>query len=410
MAILLNLALSLTLFLALWLLLVMFMLFVVYGRDIRRLWKEPMLRYPVVIFESDDWGVGPQEQVPALTELLQLFQGYRDRQQRHPVLTLGLILAEPDPQKIIEQNSYCYRDLSHAEYAELVQLIKQGQPSVFALHLHGMEHFWPPSLMNRLQMKEVKQWLFENADHKTENLPSFLQSRWCDTSSLPSKPISEQAIAKAIAKELQCFERVFAQKPRVVVPPTFVWTDAVIEKYIKHAVKIYITPGRQFTGRNANGELQSNGRTFYNGECDHNTACYLVRDIYFEPQKGHKSEQVMRDILKHHHCGRPALIEMHRFNFLEDKAASLQELKQLLDAVSTQFSHVMYLNVEELMAAYCSNNKELILLNSLPRLRVWLHRLQEYFKYKRLARYSGFNGLLKGVTRLMPALSGREGV
>ena len=32
----------------------------VYGREFKRLWLEPVLRYPVVIFESDDRGAAPK--------------------------------------------------------------------------------------------------------------------------------------------------------------------------------------------------------------------------------------------------------------------------------------------------------------------------------------------------------------
>ena len=32
-------------------------------------WREPVLRHPVLIIESDDWGAGPLQQADALTRL-----------------------------------------------------------------------------------------------------------------------------------------------------------------------------------------------------------------------------------------------------------------------------------------------------------------------------------------------------
>ncbi len=376
-----------------WFLMIIVLLFIVYGREFKRLWQEPMLRYPVVIFDSDDWGVGPVEQISALTDLLNLFLHYQDNKQQHPKLALGLILAEPDFKKIqSDPEQYYFKDLSDENYTALVQLIKNGfDQGVFDIYLHGMEHYWPSSLMSNLHREEVKNWLSAHTNHMTEDLPSFLQSRWCDTRSLPSSTLSETEIEQAVLQEQRCFKKIFEQTPKVVVPPTFVWTEQVIKTYVQHKIHLFITPGKQFTGRNADGALVSNGRTFLNGECDSTGACYLVRDIYFEPEKGHKADRVINDIINHTACGRPSLIEMHRFNFLKDKAHSLSELKKLLDMITKQLPESLYFSAEQLIESYKNRNKTLLVYPFFERISIWLKRIQRFLKYKRLAKYSGFN-------------------
>lgn len=381
---------------SIWFVTAVFLLLLVYGSEFKRFWQEPMLPFPVVIFESDDWGVGSEDQVSALVDLLQLFSQYQDQNHHHPVLTLGMILAEPDVDRIsLENQTYYYRDLGDERYHDLVKVIKKGQQQrIFSVHLHGMEHFWPDSLMNSVQKSSVEQWLFATDSDRgviiTEDLPAYLQSRWCDTSVLPSVPLKEQEIARAVEAEIKCFNKVFEQQPKVVVPPTFVWTDQVIKQYLLHNINCFITPGKQFVGRDREGVLQSNGRTFYNGDTEPGSdVLYLVRDIYFEPKLRHKAERVLTDIINRTNCARPSLIEMHRFNFLSDKQSSLKELKVLLTKICKQLPETLFLSAEELAASY--QEKNCLVDSAVKRFWVLVKRIQLFLQYKKLAKYSGFN-------------------
>ena len=78
-----------------------------YARDLRRSWREPVLRYPVVIFESDDWGAGPLDQAKALADLREILARFKDRMGRTPVATLGIILATADTQRIRNAGGGC---------------------------------------------------------------------------------------------------------------------------------------------------------------------------------------------------------------------------------------------------------------------------------------------------------------
>ena len=60
----------------------------------------PFCVHRVLILESDDWGYGPQVQAERLDRLADLLADFRDTLGRHPVATLGVVLAGPDTERI----------------------------------------------------------------------------------------------------------------------------------------------------------------------------------------------------------------------------------------------------------------------------------------------------------------------
>src|SRR4051812_44009456 len=60
------------------------------------LWREPVLKRPVFVLESDDWGAGPLEQADQLRAIGTVLARHTDRDGRHPVMTLGVVLAVVD--------------------------------------------------------------------------------------------------------------------------------------------------------------------------------------------------------------------------------------------------------------------------------------------------------------------------
>jgi hypothetical protein len=120
-----------------------------YRRDLWAMWKEPALRHPVMIIESDDWGAGPVEaQAAALNRLTDMLSCHQDQNGRHPVMTLALVLAVPDGRAISQDGQYHRLLLDDPLFVPVRQAIERGRAAgVFALQLHGMEHYWPAGLM-----------------------------------------------------------------------------------------------------------------------------------------------------------------------------------------------------------------------------------------------------------------------
>jgi hypothetical protein len=365
----------------------------------RAAWREPVLRHPVLIIESDDWGPGPASQAQSLQRLAACLAARRDVTGRPAVMTLALTLSLPDGAAMAASGFTAYhgRSLTHAAYADLLAALEAGrQAGVFALQLHGLAHYWPAALLAAARRDEaVRAWLVADAEQETERLPSPLQSRWVDASVLPSRPLAATAIRGAVAEEVACFRRVFGATPAVVVPPTFVWTQEVEAAWAAQGVKVVVTPGRRCTGRDATGGLQCEARPLHNGQRGAGEVLYLVRDRYFEPQRGHRAEQALAALAEKTAQGRPCLLETHRCNFIGNGLEpSLTELERLLAQALARFPDLRFLSSAELAEHYRQGSAAWMVRDLGRRLGAWRQRMGEVPRFARLARWSGLDGLL----------------
>ena len=327
-----------------------------YRREIAAFWREPVLRYPVLIVESDDWGPGPACQVEILRALTTVALRFRDRLGQCPVITLGVILGIADAGKIRgnEFKRYARRTLGQSEYTPLVQVMQDGVASgTFSLQLHGMEHYWPQSLLAAARRDEaVSDWLHQTSiELCTEDLPASVQSRWVHGDDLPTQPLEAREIKTAAAQEVVEFERIFGTKPKVAVPPTFVWNSAVEVAWADAGVEVIVTPGRRCVGRRADGSLESDMERILTGQPAASGALYMVRDAYFEPMLGHTAATAADAFLDRTRLARPTLLEMHRKNYLGDPASrrqALREFEQLLSSIQRMRPDTVFLSTEAL--------------------------------------------------------------
>jgi hypothetical protein len=367
-----------------------------YARDLLRSWREPVLRYPVVIFESDDWGAGPLDQVIALKNLREILARFKDEMGRTPVATLGVILATADTQRI--RNAGCIEyfsvSLSDPVYTPLREMMARGvQQGVFALHLHGMEHYWPQTLMQAaVNDTNVRDWLQSDAIPVTEALPSPLQARWTDASALPSRALENETLLAAVTEEAAQFLACFNARPRVSVATTFVWTEEVEAAWAKEGIDVIITPGARYTCRDATGNPGGVDKRMVNGELSKSGQFYLVRDVYFEPMLGHTPERLVRDAMERSRLGRPCLVEMHRFNFIgaANKCdTSLRILENALAQLQRTLPKIRFMTSLQLAEAMRTKMPEVVETKLTPRIRIWLQRIEQIPHFTSLTKISG---------------------
>jgi hypothetical protein len=344
-------------------------------------WRDPVLRFPVLTLESDDWGAGPLAQAVALKDIAQVLARYRDETGRAPTMSLALVLAVPDGPVIAAQDRYHRVSLDCPCFAPVLSALLEGEASgVFALQLHGMEHFWPPTLMASSNAT-VAAWLRQPVPATTEHLPSPLQSRWVDTVGLPSKEHEEVAIRAAVIEEVETYTRIFGAPPRVVVPPTFVWTRAVERAWSNQRIEIVVTPGWRYTGRNAQGQPNGDEGPIVNGERA-GSVTYLARTDYFEPSRGRDATHALAVLARTVAEGRVCILENHRDNFIVDAEQcrrSLAELDALCVGALRQHPDLRFLSTVELGHILRSRDAQWIV-------RPWRERLP--FVWQRL-RHSG---------------------
>jgi len=384
------------------------LLAIAYRRSISKAWHEPVLRVPVMILESDDWGYGPIEQSVILRRLTEVLVAHRDRAGRHPVMTLGVVLAGPDTAAMRSEG--CLRYLRTAigdpPLAEVRETMLAGvERGVFALQLHGREHFWPDCLMRAaVHRLEIRQWLVADGMSCTEHLPPPLQSRWTDAERLPSQPLPVDAIQSEATAEVRAFTEVFGTMPEVAVPPTFLWNPHVESAWTEAGVGVVVTPGRRSMGRDANGDLILAMDDIRNGARGANGCVYVVRDVYFEPALGHRYSQAAKEIVAKCRLGRPALVEIHRSNFLADHATSeraFDELSRFLGEVLALLPDLRFMSTAEL-AAHFRDVSQLVETRAVVRLHFLLRRLSGISRLRKLAWISGAIlplGLVYAVTR-----------
>jgi hypothetical protein len=239
--------------------------------------------------------------------------------------------------------------------------------------------------------------LFRSPNY-TEALPSPLQSRWVDASVLPSRPLDRSAVEAAVADEVGLYRALFGSAPEVVVPPTFVWTEAVESAWAAAGVQVVVTPGRRLTCRDAEGRPACADKTMRNGERGAGDLVYLVRDDYFEPALGHTPEQALAALRRKSALGRPCLLETHRSNFLvatgRDPATALTALDDLYERALVDFPRLRFASCAELARAIRDADPAWIARDGRQRFTIWLQRIASVPRFGKLARVLGLLPLL----------------
>jgi hypothetical protein len=199
-------------------------------------------------------------------------------------------------------------------------------------------------------------------------------------------------IEAAVARECAAFASIFGARAAVAVPVTFTWTVDVESAWAREGVKVVVTPGTRNTGRDAHGRLTGDGSILRNGDRGAGGVRFVVRDIYFEPALGHRSDRILPRIAEHHRLGRPALLEMHRFNFTGSTAqaeASMVELRRLLHGALAANPRLRFLSTEALAEALRSGDPALIERRLAARLRAFVLRAAAHPRLRKLAWLSG---------------------
>lgn len=356
-----------------------------------RLWREPVLtEQPVFILESDDWGAGPIEQADILARIMALLSEFSNEQGEYPVVTLAVILkvalcgyGDDEDISLQDDAMKCIKDS-----------IQEGvDKKIFSIQLHGLYHYWPATIEAWEEHDASRSAWRQNCRYaRTELLPAYLQSRWTNVQTLPSCEHSEQDVTNAVMEEIDLYEMIFSNKPRVVVPPTFQWTETVERAWMKYGIDTIITPGCRYTLRDKDGKLiEEKQYPVYNGLKGTHDLVYLVRDVYFEPARGHLPEHVLDEVKRRHRLRRPALVEMHRDNFLDAPDASLVKLSELMRNLLTEYPGVRFISSESLAHSIRSNNPVFVETRWSIRFFYFIRRLHADFSLRHVAKLTGLS-------------------
>ena len=158
-------------------------------------------------------------------------------------------------------------------------------------------------------------------------------------------------------------------------------------------IGVIVTPGRRYETRDESGKPAGAGNPVHNGQVGEKGIVYMVRDVYFEPSLGHTAAQAQDALALKVELGRPALFETHRFNFLgtdEKKEQSLEQIKSLLQGALIAWPSLAFLSTGKLARILKNRDPEWVEQGLRRRLHVWIRRLGEFPRLRKLAWLTGW--------------------
>lgn len=337
----------------------------------------------IVVIESDDWGSirMPSRKVYEKTlaeglrvdkctysnfdtladkddfnALFEVLLKHKDCKGNHPTITANTIVANPDFEKIKENNykEYYYELFTNtlSKYPNhSFDLWKEGiNNKIFQPQLHGREHLnverWMKALKNN--SKEVH-FAFENnffgisSTISNENNPSLMAA--LDYDNEEGKAIAIKSIKEASS----LFESIFGFKSKTFIAPNHFWDENI--EQVLYDEDINFLQG-SFTQKTPEGKR----RFHYLGETNRLNQIYFTRNVNFEPSSNNKKDWVsssLVEIEKSFKYKKPAIICSHRVNFIggifeENRSNNLEMLDLVLKQTIKRWPEVEFMSSAEL--------------------------------------------------------------
>jgi hypothetical protein len=318
-----------------------------------RLWAGFRSREPVVVIESDDWGLRRRpcadevarwgtpspwadehaETAEDLARLVEVLDRHVDDVGRSPSFTMNVIAANPDHAAIEADGFARYHDrpldrtLDPAVLAAFADGVAGGR---LCLQLHGRAH------------ADVERWLADLRDDVPGARDLFAagadgglslvkehggryHSEYVPLGRGAPRPTAE--LVDWLRPAMATIERIGGTRSRSAVAPHYVLTD--------EAEAAWAELGLEFV-QSAERRLRPDGTAIsYLGQSAPSGLTHLTRTVRFDPRPGRRHDGKAA-ILRMQRCvevGLPAVIDAHRINFTGPWAeAATEQLDTLLDA------------------------------------------------------------------------------
>jgi hypothetical protein len=304
-----------------------------------RLWAAFRCEEPVVVLESDDWGLrrrpcrdevaawgtpsdwaDEHEETPADVERL------AEVLDRHgAVLTANLVAANPDHEAIAADDFATYHDrpIDQTLAPEVLAGLRDGP---FSLQLHGRAHV------------DVDRWLADLRDDEPGARALFAAGADGGLALVKehgwryhSEQVSWSSGAHRSTEELvtwlrpavETVGRVAGTPPRAAVAPHYVLSDEGEAAWAELGIKFVQAAERRLR--------PGDERSSYLGQRGPGGLVHLTRNVRFDPRpsRSHDASAQLRRCVA---VGLPAVVDTHRINYTGPWATdALRELDALLD-------------------------------------------------------------------------------
>ncbi|WP_010663979.1 hypothetical protein [Marinilabilia salmonicolor] len=340
-----------------------------------RHWSNVRFEEPIVVFESDDWGMwrAPAEkslisklgtpkvwafdQLETSSELKDFFEllmQYHDSTGRNPKIVANFITSMPDFEATI-QNGFtelCLKPISGFSDQIKSSWLSGVEAEVFVPQYHGRLHFNAERLLQDLQENEKSRLIFEA--HWNGGLNNLKEGGWRLHSEYMEWEnninYSPQQIKDWISKGVEEFKAVFDFSPLSTIAPQYILPPSICHQFNELGFTT-------LQGMNLQIFKKKNKKKYRNlpiGSRLYPGLVGLGRNVKFEPARnvvGWKAEAALANAHRLIESRIPVIIDSHRINYVGSfRETGLKELRFLLDNLTKKLN-VQFLTSFELAEA-----------------------------------------------------------
>lgn len=342
----------------------------------------------IIVIESDDWGSIrmptkaayesllqkgiPVDKCPYnsndsletaedLSALFDVFSGIKDKNGNPLKLTANTVMANPDFEKIRESqfSAYFYEDFV-STYRRLsndkgaYNLIREGISSgLYVPQLHGREHLHVTSWLNALREGDPETRLAFNNQLYGHPSQYFNSTKMSFLSALHARTKDEQEFMNQSLRDASLmFKKIFGFKSESFIAPRYIWNESIESelqnigiKYIQGLVVQQVPDG-----------VNLKTKTHVFGSKNRHRQTYINRNVFFEPTQNRNfpwADDALKRIEIAFRWGKPAIISMHRLNFMgglneRNRTDNLLMLANLIKKVQQKHRDVIFMSTNEL--------------------------------------------------------------
>lgn len=343
----------------------------------------------IVVIESDDWGsirmpskevydkfiregypvdLNPYERYDSLASeedlelLFSLLTSFTDRKGNHPVITANCVVANPDFEKIRNDDfqNYHYELITetfkkYPKHKRNFELWKQGkEQGIFHPQFHAREHLNVSKFMNALQKADVDvHFGFMN------QMPGCIRKGYknngnyfVEATHYESGSDKENKL-EIYLEGLKIFKDLFGYESQSIIPPNYTWSRDYNNEVSKIGVK-YIQGIRKYREPSLNEKPKYIHR--FSGQKTTEGQINLVRNCFFEPSITNQNDPVddcLSEIDIAFRMHKPAIISSHRINYVgfidpSNRDTNLRYLNRILKSIEKKWPDVEFLTSDRL--------------------------------------------------------------
>jgi hypothetical protein len=343
----------------------------------------------IIVFESDDWGsirmpsndvrkslqengvlssnpdhynlYDSLESNDDLTALFELLSKFKDANRNHPVFTGLNVVANPDFEKIKNDNfeKYYYEPFTetlkwYSNHDRVAELWREGaEKRLFEPQFHGREHL------------NVTSWLKGLREEAPKTRIAFDHGFW----GLNPVPLGESPVKYLAAFDIydpeeidylktviqegsQLFKSIMGYGPSFFVPPNTSFSLKLLDSMKVNGIQ-YVLIDKFQKEPTGHGQYRTHFR--YLGKQNNHGQIYLSRNASFEPAAVGKDwvSECLQSINRAFRWRKPATISTHRVNYIghldpQNRDHGLTQLRELLTQILKKWPDVEFMTSVEL--------------------------------------------------------------